>query len=920
MKRLFLFNLLLLFFLSAPVKAQEGDFFLTHYSPGEGAADNINFDIVQDHRGIICIANRSGILTFDGKNWDFAKTPSAIFSLAIDKGNVLYAGGRNGFGKISRDSRFNLKYLSLSNNDTDAQDIFSILIHNEKLYAINQSNVFIHDINKGTTSKITSRYSGEILNLLSFEGDVYVTSSNSGLQLIQGTKLMGPRHEVLKNLNPLFVSKGPTKNQYLIGTDESELYLFNGSTLSPLKVVDDQDYVQESGVQNGIWFSDTLAALSSLKGGVIFINVKTGKIEEIINYQTGLPDNEVFALNIDKNSGIWAAHSAGLTRISPSFPFRNFNRYPGLQGKMLSVQNHQGKLYVGTSLGAYYLDEVRNYNETIKYIKVERPAQNEPIEPIKEEEATVDKEEEEKDRGGGLFGFLKRGKKKEKKIETEKKEDKSGEPDPAKPKRSQPKVIYKTQVERELQSIRYTYKKIQGIDSKTFQFVSAEGRLFCGGLDGLFEIDGSEAKVISREPIRYFYVSKSQGKIFASTYTDLIKVYNFRSPEFNETDLFGDYKDYVQYIFEDNQQRIWFCSINDLYWVRLDGDEIAEMDEYKIKNPYYYETYGISKNDSVLFINESGLYTINEADNKLVSLKSTKKINRYLPESNGRIWIRSEQRWSTLIPHKISDKLDLLSLFKNINHISSDPDGEECWVITDTNELYKLSVTGGNAIANDYELYLKDVRVKSEIVPPAPKLKFDQQSSNLIFEFVQPEYSGVLDIQYQYKLEGLNDTWSEWASNYNVINFPYLPEGEYTLLVKSKNALGNISQANPVFFEVVPPYWKRPWFYALEFSALALLLFASVKLKKLGYKYRLVSRLLALLTLIIIIEFIQTLAEGNFSSMSSPVLDFIIQVTVAFIILPVEGSIRKYILKEKEVDLRDFIRIKSRDVNSKINE
>lgn len=919
MKRLFLFNLLLFFVLSAPIKAQDGDFFLTHYAPGEGAADNINFDIVQDQRGIICIANRSGILTFDGKNWDFAKTPSAIFSLAIDKNNVLYAGGRNGFGKISRDSRFNLKYISLADDNNDAGDIFSILIHNEKLYAINQSSVFIYDINKGTTSKITSRYSGEILNLLSFEGDVYVTSSNSGLQLIQGTKLMGPRHEVLKDMNPLFVSKGPAENQYLIGTDENELYLFNGSVLSPLKIDDDQNYVQESGVQNGIWFSDTLAALSSLKGGVIFINVKTGKIEEIINYQTGLPDNEVFALNIDKNFGIWAAHSAGLTRISPSFPFRNFNRYPGLQGKMLSVKSHQGKLYVGTSLGAFYLDEVRSYNETVKYIKVERPAKNEAR---KEEVTTVEKaeEKEEEERSGGLFGFLKRGKKKEKKIETENKESNSEDPDQQKQKRNEPKVVYKTQVERELQSIRYTYKKIPGIDSKTFQFVSEEGRLFCGGLDGLFEIEGSEAKVISREPIRYFYISKSQGKIFASTYTDLIKVYEYRSSDFRETDLFGDYKDYVQYIFEDNQQRIWFCSINDLYWVRLDGNEIAEMDEYKIQNPYYYETYGVSKNDSIIFINESGIYTINESDNKLVSLTHTQKINRYLPESNGRIWIRAEQRWSTLIPHKISDKLDLLSLFKNINYISSDPDGEECWVITDSNELYKLSTTGENTIANDYELYLKDVRVKSQIVPPAPKLKFDQQSSNLIFEFVQPEYSGVLDVQYQYKLEGLNDTWSEWASNYNVINFPYLPEGEYTLLVKSKNALGNISQANPVFFEVVPPYWKRPWFYALEFSTLALLLFISVKLKKLGYKYRLVSRLLALLTLIIIIEFIQTLAEGNFSTMSSPVLDFIIQVTVAFIILPVEGSIRKYILKEKEVDLRDFIRIKSRDINSKINE
>ena len=901
-----------LFLLTTALKAQDGDFFLTHYTPGDGAADNVNFDIVQDQRGIICIANRTGILTFDGRDWDFAKTPSAIFSLAIDKDNTLFAGGRTGFGKISRDSRYNLKYISLSHTEHDASDIFSILIHEKKLYAINRNHIFIYDIEKGTISKITPRYSGEIINLVRFIDEIYVVTTNSGLQLIEGTKLMSPRHEAIRNLDPLFISKGPQEKQYLIGTEGGKLYVFGEDKLSPLTIQNDQEYITESGLQNGIWFSDTLAALSTMKGGVVFINPSTGKIEEIINYQTGLPDNEIFALEIDRNLGVWAAHSVGLTRISPTFPFRNFNRYPGLEGKMLSAKNHQGKLYVGTSLGAYFLEEVRDYNEIIKYIKVEQPIRNNAAQTEKEIEQT----EPEEERRGGIFAFLKRGKRKDDKKNNESEIENTEQKVEAK----QARVVYKTEIERELQSIKYSYKKIEGIDSKTFQFLSVDDRLFCGGLDGLFEISGTESRAITRLPVRYFYISSSQKKIFISTYTDELRVFDYSTPEFNEIDIFGDYKDYVQYIFEDNQQRIWFCSINDLYWVKLRGSEIIEMDEYQMENPYYYETYGISRNDSILFINESGLYAIDEEQQKLVALKSSKVIDKYLPDNNGRIWIRADQRWATLVPHEISNKLDLLGLFKNISYISSDDNEEDYWVITDSNDLYKLTLASTNTLSNSYALYLKDIKIQSETIPPAPKLKFEQQNSNLIFEFVQPEYSGVLDIRYQYKLEGLNDTWSEWSSSYNVINFPYLPEGEYTLFVKSKNALGKISEASPVIFEVIPPYWKRPWFYALEFSALVLLLFVSVKLKKLGYRYRLVSRLLALLTLIIIIEFIQTLAEGNFSTMSSPVLDFIIQVLVAFIILPVEGTIRKYILKEKEVDLRDFIRIKDKPINPKVNE
>ncbi|ELR72439.1 hypothetical protein C900_01522 [Fulvivirga imtechensis AK7] len=912
MKRLFLYKLLTcLLFFTTLLKAQDGDFFLTHYTPGEGSADNVNFDIVQNHRGIIYIANRRGILTFDGRDWDFTKTPSAIFSLAIDDDNTLFAGGRSGFGKISRDSRFNLKYISLSDTEHDVSDIFNILIHDKKLYAINRNHIFIYNINNGSISKITPRYSGEILNLVRFVNDVYVVTANSGLQLIEGTKLMSPRHEAIRDLDPLFISKGPKDSSYLIGTNNNELYLFAENKLSPLTINSGREYITESGLQNGIWFSDTLAALSTLKGGVVFINPLQGKIEEIINYQTGLPDNEIFAIAIDRNFGVWAAHSAGLTRISPTFPFRNFNRYPGLEGKMLSAKNHQGKLYVGTSLGAYYLEEVRDYNEIVKYIRIEQPVKNEPS----AQEEQVEEAEPEKERGGGIFAFLKRGKRKE-----DKKNDVSDVGNAEQVENPAPtRTVYKTEIERELQSIKYTYKKVEGIDSKTFQFVSVGSRLFCGGLDGLFEINGGSSRAITRLPVRYFYISKNQKKIFVSTYTDELKVFDY-TREFKEIDIFGDYKDYVQYIFEDEQQRIWFCSINDLYWVKLRDSEIVEMDEYQMENPYYYETYGISRNDSILFINESGLYAIDEEAKKLVALKNKAIIDRYLPDNNGRIWIHADQRWATLVPHEISSKLDLLSLFKNINYISSDDNDQDYWVITDSNDLYRLSLTATNMLSNSYALYLKDIRIQSEVIPPAPKLRFEQQNSNLIFEFVQPEYSGVLDIQYQYKLDGLNDTWSEWSSSYNVINFPYLPEGEYTLLVKSKNALGKISEASPVVFEVIPPYWKRPWFYALEFSSLALLLFISVKLKKLGYKYRLLSRLLALLTLIIIIEFIQTLAEGNFSTMSSPVLDFIVQVLVAFIILPVEGTIRKYILKEKEVDLRDFIRIREKPINPKINE
>ncbi|MBL6447463.1 hypothetical protein JMN32_14185 [Fulvivirga sp. 29W222] len=893
MKKFFLIQLLLPLFIFC--EAQDGDFYLTHYSPTGSRVDNVNFDIVQDHRGIICIANRAGILTFDGKNWDFSKTPSAIFSLAISKDNVIYAGGRNGFGQLNRDANFDLSYVSLSDPLPEAKDIFTILIQGNSLYAINETHIFVYNIENGNSTKISPRYSGKLINLLSFEGNVYVTTTNSGMQRIEGTKLMNPTNQAIKNLEPNFICTGPGGKNHLISTVEHKLYLYSQNKLKPIKISNDQGYLAESGIQEGIWFSDSLAAISTLKGGIVFIDPVKGEIKEIINYQTGLPDDEIFALSIDQNFGIWAAHAVGLTRISPAFPFKNFNRYPGLNGKMLSARNHKGKLYVGTSLGVYFLDEVRNYNETVHYVEV-------PEAPNKEVEVAT---EEPDSKSRGIFSFLKRDRdRKDNDIKSSKKSEKSSSP------------VFQAQIKRELQSIKYKFQKIEGIESKTFQFTSVGNRLFCGGLDGLFEITNGEAVPISKLPIRYFYISKNHGKIFTSTYTDELKVFDYSSEGLPELEVFGDYKDYVQHIFEDHQNRIWFCSTNDLYWIKLRGDQITEMDEYHIENPYFYETYGAASGDSILFINESGIYTARESDKSLVKIKSTSNVDRYLAGADGKVWIHTDQKWSTLAQEKTSHKLNLLSLFKNINYITAD-NSEDYWVITDNNDLYKLTDPNQSAIPNGYELYLKDIRTNSDVLPPSPKLVFDQQNSNLIFEFVQPEYSGVLDIQYSYKLDGLNTQWSEWSSNYNEINFPYLPEGEYTLRVKSRNTLGRINQAAPVTFKVIPPYWKRAWFYALEFLALALLLFISVKLKKLDNKYRLVSKLLAVLTLIIIIEFIQTVAENEFGSQSSPVLDFIMQVLIALIILPFEGVLRKYIFKGNNVKVSDVIKIRNKQVNPK---
>jgi hypothetical protein len=121
-----------------------------------------------------------------------------------------------------------------------------------------------------------------------------------------------------------------------------------------------------------------------------------------------------------------------------------------------------------------------------------------------------------------------------------------------------------------------------------------------------------------------------------------------------------------------------------------------------------------------------------------------------------------------------------------------------------------------------------------------------------------------------------------------------LPPGEYVLNVQSRNIFGKVTDLEPMNFEVLPPYWRRSWFYAMEFAFLATLVLLSVRLNE---RYRLVSRILSLLTIILLIQFIQTLIDSVINFKESPVIDFIIQVIVAFLILPVEGFLHDLMSK-----------------------
>ncbi len=91
-------------------------------------------------------------------------------------------------------------------------------------------------------------------------------------------------------------------------------------------------------------------------------------------------------------------------------------------------------------------------------------------------------------------------------------------------------------------------------------------------------------------------------------------------------------------------------------------------------------------------------------------------------------------------------------------------------------------------------------------------LTLDYNQNFLSFEFTGLNYVLAENNRFQYKLEGLDQEWSE-ISDRNFISYSDLKSGEYTLLVRMYNNDGVLSnKILRIQITINPPFWETWWF------------------------------------------------------------------------------------------------------------
>lgn len=151
------------------------------------------------------------------------------------------------------------------------------------------------------------------------------------------------------------------------------------------------------------------------------------------------------------------------------------------------------------------------------------------------------------------------------------------------------------------------------------------------------------------------------------------------------------------------------------------------------------------------------------------------------------------------------------------------------------NTLYIGSVSGlveynseadqRNTITPLINLTRMKLNLKDTLLADGVQLPYNNNS--LRFDFSSICLTNPDKIKHQVRLEG----WDEWHFVDNsVINYSNLPEGEYTLMIKSANNDGVWNKEPFTFsFTIHPPFWRTWWFYLICIIVVIIGFFAFVK-------------------------------------------------------------------------------------------
>lgn len=837
---------------------QSGNFYLKNYKNPLATTDQLNTSALQGQNGKMYFANTRGIITYDGAVWDLVQTQSTPHTLAQSEDGTIFVACRQHFGYLRKDELGITHYEIIASTYPDEATTQKIIFQGNFVYffsekALYQVSLKDYQIRQVWKSKPSALFSA----CFEHQGQIFIHQLGEGLLRLQNRQLiLHQKNSILKNITLLFYIQYNPK-QILLGLDDNSLWLFDGKEFEPFEI-EQEEYLEKHILTDGIYFSEKYLGLGTLTGGCLVIDKITGEIQQIINYQTGLPDNEVLALGKDGHGGLWICHERGISRADLTLPILTFSDYLGLRGSPNSILKTDSALYVATNEGLFYLTKVSKMEQLVRLIKEERkevkviernihttiqiqenPFVSELMTPLTDPEENADRATRRQNRKNQRIA------KREARNASENQEEDSPQitqTDTIQVKKvvseSPQTVKYSSKVSKRplnneliqgdeinLQSIPFIYSSIVGIDVKCRQVISFKDRILVATSKGLFEITNLyNARLIYPDVyINYIHLSQNKAnQVYLATQEGL----TILSLENNQWQIELEEKQFNEAIYslDEHQGSLWLGGARYIHKIQLESqNQVSEIKTYSLPNSYAEMPVVKIVNGKPIFVISTGIYTLDEKGKKIILEPTLQKY--FNPRTNtiynqrGYTWLLPpKEDWLTLEGNSgdFSEITPFLGFFENISDIYIDSQNN-FWIIAN-NQIHKIKSDAYLQKQTIFKAFIRKAFYRKEPLS-LNNLNLNSSQNNLRFELSSSYFLEENRIEYQYKLEGLENDWSEWNSSPE-INFPILPSGNYVLRVRAKNVFGQESQEDKVEFVIHKKIWEYPAFYLLALVVL----------------------------------------------------------------------------------------------------
>ncbi|WP_166335753.1 ligand-binding sensor domain-containing protein [Sphingobacterium chungjuense] len=329
---------------------------VAHYSKADYLADNQNWGLSVDKKGVIYAANNAGLLRYDGQEWHLNRSTKGMPMRSVNAtpDGRIYTGGKgefgywidNGFGRLSYTSLTSLvpAEITLKNDE-----IWRIITQGKRIIFQAFSKAYVLD---GDKISIISAAGEPFLFSFAVGQELYFEQIPSGLHRYVQGKLMPVREKDVLRGKRILSMLPFAQNQTLIATERDGLYLMDQQErIRPWRTTA-QALFEQHQINNALQVGEDLYAFGTIKNGLIIINSR-GEIVQQINKNTGLQNNTVLSLTLDRQSNLWIGLDNGIDRLDLHRPFYYYTDQTGMLGTVYSSAIFQGELYLGTNQGLF---------------------------------------------------------------------------------------------------------------------------------------------------------------------------------------------------------------------------------------------------------------------------------------------------------------------------------------------------------------------------------------------------------------------------------------------------------------------------------------------------------------------------------------------------------------------------------------